>query len=116
MKAIGLHPSSTGKEGGQETGDSVGHYIVPGGPFEVAAHKLLMTGFTIAWTEKPPRRRRGPVEGAGRARQEPKKPKAASASNTPARTWRLNAWAKHRVQLICGGDMTPMEPAPSRTR
>ena len=43
MKAIGLQPSSTGKEGGQETGDSVSHYIVPGGPFDVAAHELLTT-------------------------------------------------------------------------
>ncbi len=38
MKAIGLHPSSTGKEGGEETGDRVSHYILPDGPFDVAAH------------------------------------------------------------------------------
>src|SRR5207237_7471 len=65
MKAIRLHPSSTGKEGGQETGDSVGHYIVPGGPFEVAAHELLMRGFAITWTEKPPPEAADPpIEGA----------------------------------------------------
>jgi hypothetical protein len=29
MKEIGLHPSSTGQEGGDETGDRVSHYILP---------------------------------------------------------------------------------------
>ena len=29
MKEIGLYPSSTGQEGGKETGDSVSHYILP---------------------------------------------------------------------------------------
>ena len=75
MKAIGLHPSSTGKEGGQETGDSVGHFIVPGGPFEVAAHELLMRGFAITWTEKPAEDAEPPIEGAEGSGQEPTTPK-----------------------------------------
>ena len=117
MKAIGLHPSSTGKEGGHETGDSVGHYIVPGGPFEVAAHELLMTGFAITWTEKPPEDAEPPIEGAEGSDQEPKpKPKSGKRVKYTCPTCRLNAWAKDRVQLVCGADMTPMEPAPSRTR
>lgn len=117
MKAIGLHPSSTGKEGGQETGDSVGHYIVPGGPFEVAAHELLMTGFAITWTEKPPpEAAEPPIEGTEGSDQEPKKPKSGKRVKYTCPTCRLNAWSKDRVQLLCGGDMTPMEPAPSRTR
>ena len=86
MKAIGLHPSSTGKAGGQEIGDSVGHYIVPGGPFEVAAHELLMTGFAITWTEKAARK---PPSLRSKARKNPIRSrnsrKAASESNTPAR-------------------------------
>jgi SprT-like family protein len=117
MTAIGLHPSSTGKEGGHETGDSVGHYIVPGGPFEVAAHELLMTGFAITWTEKPPPEAADPpIEGAEGSDQEPKTPKSGKRVKYTCPTCRLNAWAKDRVQLLCGGDMTPMEPAPSRTR
>ena len=63
MKAICLYPSSTVKEGGQETGDSVSHYIVPAGLFETAAHELLMRGFAIAWTEKPPEPDAALVEG-----------------------------------------------------
>ena len=85
MKAIGLHPSSTGKEGGQETGDSVGHYIVPGGPFEVAAHELLMTRLRDHLDREAPgsrraadrRSRKGPIRSR-------KSRKAANASNTPA--------------------------------
>jgi SprT-like family len=119
MKAIGLYPSSTGKEGGQETGDSMDHYIVPGGPFEVSAHELIMTGFTITWTDKPPEDTASPVEGAEGPDQEPKKPKTRKSGKRVKYTCsscRLNAWAKDGVQLLCGGDMTPMEPAPSRTR
>ncbi|MEO6721449.1 MAG: SprT-like domain-containing protein [Ferruginibacter sp.] len=33
MKAIGLYPSSTGQEGGKETGKNMSHYIMEGGQF-----------------------------------------------------------------------------------
>ena len=113
MKAIGLQPSSTGKEGGHETGDSVGHYIVPGGPFDVAAQELLMSGFAITWTEKPPEAAEAPIEGAEGPDQEPKKPKSGKRVKYTCPVCRLNAWARHRIQLVCGADMTPMEPASS---
>jgi hypothetical protein len=32
MKGIGLQPSTTGEPGGKETGQSVTHYVLPGGP------------------------------------------------------------------------------------
>jgi len=32
MKEIRLQPSTTGEPGGKETGQSVTHYILPGGP------------------------------------------------------------------------------------
>ena len=115
MKAIGLHPSSTGKEGGQETGDSVGHYIVPGGPFEVAAHELLMTRLRDHLDREAARK---PPSLRSKARKDPIRSrnsrKAASASNTPARPAGSMHGPSDRVQLLCGGDMTPMEPAPSR--
>ena len=104
MKAIGLHPSSTGKEGGQETGDSVGHYIVPDGPFDGCGTRAADAGFSITWTEKPPPRSRAPVEdereGSDRSR---KKPKSGKRVKYTCPTCRLNAWAKDRVQLLCGG-------------
>jgi hypothetical protein len=33
MKEIGLQPSTIGQPGGKETGQSVTHYIIPGGAF-----------------------------------------------------------------------------------
>ena len=33
MKEIGLQPSTTGEPGGKETGQSVTHYIIPGGEY-----------------------------------------------------------------------------------
>jgi predicted SprT family Zn-dependent metalloprotease len=41
MKAIGLHPSSTGQPGGKELGMRVSHYIIDGGPFAAANAALL---------------------------------------------------------------------------
>jgi hypothetical protein len=49
MKAIGLHPSSTGEPGGAETGDHMSHYIIPGGPFALAYEAFERTGATIVW-------------------------------------------------------------------
>ncbi len=40
MKEVGLHPSSTGEEGGKETGQNVTHYIIEGGKFEKAFENL----------------------------------------------------------------------------
>jgi hypothetical protein len=50
MIQIGLYPSSTGRPGGAETGDAVGHYIVEGGPFEIECERLLASGFHVSWT------------------------------------------------------------------
>jgi hypothetical protein len=113
MKLIGLHPSSTEKEGGAETGDCMSHYIVPGGPFEAAAHALLMAGFAIAWTEEPFETTGTPIEGPGGKGVEGagKTPKSGKRVKYTCPICRLNAWAKHRIQLLCGADMTPMEPA-----
>ena len=35
MKEIGLHPSTTGAEGGKETGKNCSHYIIEGGQYDV---------------------------------------------------------------------------------
>ena len=58
MKEIGLQPSTTGEPGGKETGQSVTHYLIPGGPFTRAYAKLAATGFQLNWQSVPFRRRR----------------------------------------------------------
>lgn len=52
MESIGLMPSSTGEPGGKRTGARVTHYIVPGGPFDLAADAVLAAGFKIDWAAK----------------------------------------------------------------
>jgi hypothetical protein len=47
MKGVGLQPSSTGAVGGKETGHSVSHYIIPGGPFDKAFAELAVTGWKL---------------------------------------------------------------------
>ncbi len=53
MKEIGLQPTSTGEEGGKETGYKVHHLVIPGGPFEKAARRIEGGGHVIPWVELP---------------------------------------------------------------
>ena len=52
MKAIGLHPSTTGRPGGKETGQSLSHYIVEQGPFILACRKLMTETFCLTWYDR----------------------------------------------------------------
>lgn len=88
MKEIGLHPSDTGEPGGKETGQSVSHYIIAGGPFAVAFAKLQATGFTLRWQS--------------RADDSDRKKKAASKTKYTCPSCGQNAWAKPATALICG--------------
>jgi hypothetical protein len=114
MKLIGLQPSSTGKEGGQETGDHVSDYVLTGGPFDVAVRELLARGFAITWTEKTPEAAKAPVEGEGSGLNTTG-PKNGKRVKYTCPCCRLNAWARHHARLICGGDNTPMAPVRTKT-
>lgn len=54
MKAVGLHPSHTGRPGGKETGEKMTHYIIQGGAFDDACKALLTTAFTLSWLDRFP--------------------------------------------------------------
>lgn len=49
MEELGLMPSNTGQPNGKKTGQSMTHYIVRGGKFQLAVFKLLKGGFSISW-------------------------------------------------------------------
>jgi predicted SprT family Zn-dependent metalloprotease len=49
MIEVGLEPSSTGRPGGDKTGDRMSHYVIRGGAFSEAWGKLYRTGFRIRW-------------------------------------------------------------------
>ncbi len=51
MRAVGLIPSDTGAPGGRETGQSMTHYIEPGGQFEQACVELIRHGFAVPYVE-----------------------------------------------------------------
>ena len=48
MKAVGLHPSANGLPGGRETGFHMTHYIVDGGPFDLA-FKAMPSEHLLPW-------------------------------------------------------------------
>lgn len=85
MKRIGLHPSNTGEPGGDETGVQMTHFIVEGGPFDLACRELLDGGVRIAW--EAPRPQRGI------------RPKSKVKYTCPCGK---NAWAKPNAKLVCG--------------
>ena len=48
----GLCPSSTGREGGKQTGESMSHYIIEGGPFQIACRELLQDHQGVVWFDR----------------------------------------------------------------
>ena len=88
MKEVGLHPTTTGEPGGKETGQSVTHYIIPGGAYARAYTKLAETGFALNWQSHP--------------FGEERKKKAASKTKYTCSACGTNAWAKPDTPLICG--------------
>jgi hypothetical protein len=89
MKEIGLQPSTTGEPGGKESGQSVTHYIIPGGAYADAFAKLAATSFRLNWQSA--------WFDGGESRK-----KAASKTKYTCPTCGANAWAKPNTPLICG--------------
>ncbi|HVB82280.1 MAG TPA: SprT-like domain-containing protein [Candidatus Binataceae bacterium] len=101
MKTIGFQPTSTGKEGGDETGDVMDHMIVPDGPFDRTVRKLLARGFIISWTEQPNRRAEVRAEMDAETKSGKRVRYACPHGD-------MKAWAKHGAKLVCGEHMEPM--------
>ncbi len=89
MKEIGLQPSSTGEPGGKETGQSVSHYILPGGAYAKAYANLAATGFQLRWQSQPDH-------------GEERKKKRASKTKFTCPDCNQNAWARPDALLLCG--------------
>jgi hypothetical protein len=116
MKSIGLQPTSTGKDGGAETGDVMDHMILPDGPFDRTVRKLLARGLVISWTEQP-EKRATPDDDAGD--DENSKSKSGKRVRYVCPHGDMKAWAKHGAKLVCGEHMEPMDvhqPTPSGYR
>ena len=88
MREVGLQPTTTGKEGGDETGQAVTHYILPGGRYETAYAKLAASGLQLNWQSLP-------AMGQGRGKNFSKTKFSCTGCGQ-------NAWAKPGARLICG--------------
>lgn len=54
MESIGLMPSSTGKPGGDKTGDCMADYAIEGGLFLQSCKELLTNEFRLSWYDRYP--------------------------------------------------------------
>jgi hypothetical protein len=90
MKEIGLQPTDTGEPGGKETGQSVTHYIVPGGRYALAYARLQATGFQLNWQSVP-------LSAQAKA-------KRLSKTKFTCPECGQNAWAKPAAELLCAND------------
>ena len=95
MKAIGLHPSNTGEPGGKEVGQKVSHYIVDGGPFDLACAGFLAAGGAISYADR--------WDDGDAAKKKTRAKKAASKTRFTCPTCGANAWAKAAARLLCAG-------------
>ncbi len=93
MEEIGLMPSNTGQEGGKKTGQSMSHYIIPGGMFERVAQELIDAGFKFGINGRPVM----------------KLPKKKDKVKYVCDACGVKAWAKPGVSLKCGTCGTDME-------
>lgn len=87
MKAIGLQPSDTGEVGGAETGDSMTHYIVKGGAFDLA-FDAMPAACQLPWTSFE--------------LEKSKSKRKASKVKFTCPTCSVNAWGKPALSLMCG--------------
>jgi hypothetical protein len=96
LRSIGLMPSATGEPGGAETGESMSHYIIPGGRFELVCQQLIAEDFTIPYVELLPGQ---PDEAAITAAAK----KAASKTSflCPACSTE-HVWGKETTFVLCG--------------
>lgn len=99
MRKVGLFPSSTGKEGGAETGRRVSHFIEEDGAFQRVCKELLEQGFTIPWhvISPPNKEKENDEEGNDIARK-----KRESKTKYTCPDCELKAWAKPNVFILCG--------------
>jgi len=86
MKAIGLQPSSTSMVGGKETGQRMGDYVIPGGPFTKTFAKLAAKGWKLNLQS---------------AHRDGAKGGANSKTKFTCPSCGTNAWGKPELEIDC---------------
>lgn len=108
MELVGLMPSATGKPGGKRTGHRMTHYIIEGGPFDLACRELLSAGFRINWHGRVELRTTGFSGGGTSPDPDPQQPGKRDRVKFTCPCCKLNAWAKSTAGLTCTACSVPM--------
>lgn len=117
MKEIGLQPSSTGRPGGAETGQTMADYPIPGGRFLAACEKLLQSGFAFSWGSNSyipapePTTAATPDAGDNNGVKENDGGKAGKKVKYTCPKCNARAWGKSSLNLMCGDCNVKMESA-----
>lgn len=106
MQRIGLMPSDTGKPGGKKTGFRVSHYVIEGGPFDIACRELLLTYFEIPWADNPAHIDALAACPTGQT-SEDLTPKSTRARFI-CQQCDLKAWSRYSAKLDCGKCHLPL--------
>lgn len=117
MKRIGLHPSDTAAPGGKETGQRMSHYIVEGGPFALAAAKLVASGRApLAWSDiegfltASPSAVPAPLAGALAGRTAKVSTKAGKRTKFVCPACQGAVWGKESILVACAGTTDAQHP------
>jgi ribosomal protein S27AE len=97
MIEIGLMPSATGEPGGKQTGQSMTHYVIEGGAFDIACRELLATGWHLQW-EYPARE----IATAGGTKVAGGESQKSTRRRFICPQCKLTAQAKPTARLVCG--------------
>lgn len=99
MKEVGLQPSTTGAEGGKETGARVSHYIIEGGRYAEAFAKWSRRHTTPLFQDVALL-----LDKAAEAEK-----KKASKTKFTCPQCQTNAWGKPELNILCGDCEVKME-------
>jgi predicted SprT family Zn-dependent metalloprotease len=99
MMERGLMPSDTGEPGGNMTGQSMTHYIIKDGPFQLACRRLIDRGFRLNWQDKVAF---ASVKVGPTGKAKTKAAKRSSKTKFTCFRCKQNAWAKQSANLLCG--------------
>jgi LSD1 subclass zinc finger protein len=108
MEAIGLMPSDTGLPGGRKTGEHMGDYPIPGGPFEQAFNDLVTDAFRVSWHDRFP-----PPNAVEMAMAGQEFTALAANANPGVRIQLPAAKPPTRSRFVCSGCRTKLWGKPS---
>lgn len=126
MEAVGLLPTSTGKPGGKRIGQTMTHLIIPGGAYQNAYNELMENQeYQLQWAAIPYDSENtelikslkghisdpeiSPTDKEADTKT-PAEKKRASKTKYRCEICDVNAWAKPKVNLVCGDCGTELQP------